>query len=139
MKTVIARREVLEGTDYWNVGSIAVPRAGYEKPVLLTQSDVSGSITLNVYAPDSSTPVYTTTFAKTLTQAGGTEAIHAAVTDGRWGVNDIGHNFVHYVQQATVGAGILKGGRVYTMVYLIPTTLDGIIPAIFEWDVRPLH
>lgn len=134
------RKEVMEGTDNWNVGALSVPRATFAQNVLLTQSDVSGLITLNIYPPDSSTAVYTTTFAKTLTQAGGTEAIHTALVDSRWnGKNTIGHNFVHYVQQADVGAGILKGGRSYTMEYAIPTAQDGTLYAVFVWDIDARH
>ena len=134
------RDEVIEGTDNWNVAAVAINREDYTTPVLITQSDVSGVIALDIYPPASSTAVYSTTFAKTLTQGGSTEAIHTALVDSRWrGKDTTGHNFSHYVKESDVGAGVLEGGRLYTMVYAIPTVLDGTIYLIFEWDIQPRH
>lgn len=135
-----ARKELVEGSDAWNVAAIAVPRAAFTTPVLLTQSDITGSIVLNIYPQDSSTPVYTTSFAKTLVQDGSTMAIHTALVDARWeGEDAIGHNFVHLIRQVDVGAGVLRGGRKFTMVYEITTLLDGVIFPTFTWDIRPRH
>jgi len=133
-------RDVDEGTDNWNVGAIAVPRAGFSGPVLLTQSDVNGLIGLSIFEPSSSTAVYSTTFAKTLSQDGVQDAIHAAAGgDSLWQLDDIGYNFQHQIRQADVGALTLKGGRRYQMVYTFPTARDGNVKAIFVWNVRPLH
>lgn len=131
--------EVLEGTDNWNVASVAVPRAGFSSPVQLTQTDISGSIGLAIYSPESSVPVYSTSFSKTLMQDGVTEAVHPALIDSRWGLDDIGHNFCHQIRQTDVGAGVMKGGRRYTMVYTFPTAQDGNVLAIFVWEIQPVH
>jgi hypothetical protein len=136
--TVIVRIEddVLEGTDAWNVGALAVPRAGFDGPVLLTQSDISGVISLDIYTPASSTAVYSTTFAKTLNQDSVSEAVHTLAVDS---LDDRGHNFKHQVRVGDVGAGILKGGRRYTMVYQFPTARDGIVKAVWVWNIDALH
>jgi hypothetical protein len=139
---ILHRQEVIEGTDAYNVGAITIPRAGFQNGVLLTQADVTGSITLNVYLPASSTVLYTTAFSKTLIQDGTLEAIHAATVDKDW-PDAIGHNFQHQIRAADLAAYVtplvLKGGRSYTFEYLIPTLRDGTVPAIFVWDITPRH
>jgi len=132
------RQKVLEGTDNWNVGAISVPRTTSTSRVLLTASDVNGSIALEVYLPNSSTSLYSTTFAKTLEQEAGTPAIHAAQLDSHWGIDSIGHNFLHKPTIADMGF-TPAGGRIYTFEYAIPTSADGTVYAIFEWEIDPRH
>ena len=133
------RSRVLEGTDNWNVGSISVPRTTSTNRVLITPSDVSGAIALEVYLPNSSVSLYSTTFSKTLEQEAGTPAIHAAQLDSHWGGADsIGHNFLHKVTIVALGF-TPAGGRTYTFEYMIPTSADGNVYAIFEWEIDPRH
>jgi hypothetical protein len=135
--TVIVRIEdsVLELTDYWLVGALAVPRAGFTGPVLLTQSDISGSLTLDIFLPASSIPVYTRTFPKTLNQDGVSECVHALVADS---LDDRGHNVKLQIRQADVGA-VLLGARRYTHVLTIPTARDGNVKAVWVANVDALH
>lgn len=141
MSILLIQDKVVEGTDNWNVAAVAVPRPGTAGPVLISQSDISGLITLDVYLPASSTPIYTTTFAKTLTQSGSSlAAVHVATVDSLWeDMDTIGHNFAHHISLADLAPATLNGGRRYTFVYTIPTTRDGNVKAIFEWQVVPLH
>jgi len=140
MSQTLTEGEVLEGSDFWIAMAIAVDRAVFTSPVLLTQGDISGSITLNVYGPYSSAAIYTTTFLKTSSQDGGvTQAIHAALVDSRWeGEDAIGHNFVYQVRQADL-PGLLKGGKTYTFDFSIPTLQDGNVPAIARVSIKPRH
>jgi len=132
---------VIESTDNFNVAAVAVPRPGTLGPVLLTASDISGSISLDVYLPGSSVPVYSTTFLKTLVQDGAPYAvIHAATVDSLWeDVDDLGHNFAHAIRASDLGAVTLNGGRRYAFVYRIPTTKNGTVVVIFEWTIVALH
>lgn len=139
---IIHRQSVIEGTDAYNLGAIPIPRYGFANGVLLTQSDVTGVITLNIYLPASSVVLYTTTFSKTLIQDGTLEAIHAATVDKGW-PDSIGHNFQHQIRATDLAAYstplVLKGGRSYTFEYSIPTVRDGTVPAVFVWDITPRH
>lgn len=141
MSVLIIEDKVLEGSDNWNVAAVPVPRPGTVGPVLLTQSDINGLIALDVYLPGSSTPIYSTTFAKTLTQSGSAlQAIHAATVDSLWeDMDSIGHNFCHHIKAADLAPVTLNGGRRITFVYQIPTTRDGMVKVIFEWTIAALH
>lgn len=127
--------DLLEGIDYWLVGAIAVPRAGFDGPVVLTQSDISGSLTLDILLPASSTAVYSRTFPKTLNQDGISECVHPLVSDS---LDGRGHSFKYQVRQADVGA-VLKGARRYTHVLTIPTARDGNVKAVWVVNIDPLH
>lgn len=131
--------DVLEGTDFWVVAALAVRRAGQSSPVLLTQSDISGLISIDIFQPPAGASVYSATFSKTINQDGVSEAIHAAAIDSLWGLDDIGHNFKHQIRQADVGSTTLKGGRRYTIVYSIPTARDGTVKLIAVANIVPLH
>lgn len=133
--------DVLEETDNWNVGAIAVPKTGQTGPILLTQADIAGAIELDVFTPGSSTPVYSTSFAKTLVQSGSTyAAVHAATVDSLWpSVDLIGHNFAHKIRAVDLLPATLDGSRRYTFKYRIPTVDDGIVVAIWVWNIKPVH
>jgi hypothetical protein len=133
--------DVLEGTDVWLVAAVAVPRPGTNGPVLLTQSDISGSLQLDIYLPGSSTAIYSVSFAKTLVQNGASYAvIHAATVDSLWqDVDDIGHSFAYHLNVADLAPAIMKGGRTYTAVFQIPTTRDGQVKVVFDLKVVALH
>lgn len=141
MTILLIEDTVAEGTDFWLVAAVAVPRPGTAGPVLLVQSDISGSIALNVYLPSSSVAVYSTTFVKTLQQNGSSlAAIHAATVDSLWeDVDTIGHNFIYHITEADLTAGLLKGGRRYSFVFGIPTTRDGTVKVVFEATIAALH
>lgn len=141
MTILLIEDRVLEGTDAFNCAAVGVRRPGSNGPVLLTSSDITGDILLDVYLPGTSTAVYSTTFAKTLVQDGASYAvIHVATVDSLWEDEDaIGHNFAHKIRATDLAPVTLNGGRRYTFVYRIPTSKDGIVKVVFEWTVVSLH
>lgn len=133
MSHFIVRDHVAEGCDYPNDGAVCIadPLGTSDDKVLLTTSDVAGStIYLDVFEQGDDTPVYSTTLAKG-------DVISNTPID--WQLDRIGRNFRHYVHQADVGAGVLKGGRDYEFVYRIPTNNDGVLRCVFIWVVDSME
>ncbi len=130
MTDLIVEKDVLEGTDNYNDASVAIASSGSDDGVLLVTSDVSGSISLDVFEDGVAAAVYSTTMSA------------ASVIENvpiPWRVDSTGYNFRHRIAIATVGANTLKGGRRYEMIYRIPTTNDGTLRLVFVWNIRSLE
>lgn len=127
--------EVLEGTDDYNVGAVAVAVSGQAAKTLITTSDIDGStISLAVYEQGNPTAVYSTSISK------GTVWFNTPQVDAFWeGEDTIGYNFRHQIRQADIGATTLKGGRSYTFIYSIPTVSDGTLRAVYVWRMKALR
>lgn len=127
---LIAEDDVLEGTDNYNDGEIVIASSTADDGVLLTTSDVDGSITLQLFEPGSATALYTTTLSAS------SVIVNTAIA---WRLDSVGRNFRHRVKQTDVGAAVLKGGRRYHFVYSIPTLVDGVLRCVWVWNIRSLH
>lgn len=128
MSAYIVEDDVLEGVDAWNDGEVVLPSDSADDGVLITTSDVSGSISFAIFEQGSDTAVYSTTLSSS------SVIVNVPVA---WRLDSIGRNFRHRVAIATVGA--LKGGKRYTMIYSIPTTSFGTVKLVYVWRIVPLE
>ena len=127
--------DVLEGTDFTLVGAITMAVAGQPTPVFIVQSDVTGQITLAIYEAGNATPIYGPASLMLSTVIFNTPQL-----DGFWEDEDsIGYNFRTPIRQVDVGAGVLKGGRRYTIIVSIPTATAGILHPLFVPNIIPLQ
>jgi len=130
----VVEQNVLEGTDNWNVGAVAVAVAGQTDETLITTSDIDGSITFAIYEQGNGTALYSTTLSKTDVW------LNTPRVDAFWkNMDTVGYNFIHRVALSTIGATLLKGGRRYHMVYSVPTSANGTLRLVHIWNVQPLH
>lgn len=130
----VVEQDVLEGTDNYNVGAVAVAVAGQTDETLITTSDIDGAtITFAIYEQGNGTALYSTTLSKTDVW------FNTAQVDAFWkNADTVGYNFRHRVSLATIGIA-LKGGRRYHMVYSVPTSANGTLRIVHVWNVRSLH
>lgn len=121
---------VLEGTDNWNTG-----RAVSQGKTLIARSDIS-TWELRVYDEDDLSKVYEL-LAQPNTDTATFKFFDTLQEDGFWGIDDKGYNFRHFIREADVVAGTLKGGKSYLFEYGFLTASYGRVPATFRWIVIP--
>ncbi len=129
MSSYIVHGNVKEGCAAINDGQHVRSSEDSEDGVLITQSDVVGSIPFSIFEGGNATPIYTASLAKT-------DIIRN--TPVPWRLDPVGRNLIHRVNPDALGI-TLKGGKDYEMVYEIELAEDGPTRAVFIWTIDPLE
>ncbi|NOT45598.1 MAG: hypothetical protein HOP14_13425 [Acidobacteria bacterium] len=124
--------ESFQGTDFYLDAAVTIASDTSDDDVLLVTSDVSGSISLDIFEAGNATAVYSTTFAAS------TVIVNTPLP---WRLDSIGRNFRKKIADATVGAGgtVLRGGRDYDCIVRIPTVADGTLRLKFVQTIKPIQ